>query len=319
MLAPLLFIGLCYSLYNQVVQQRDLSWRWAHIRESWQQPVFWAVVALMFVNYLLEAKKWQILIKPLQSFSLWRAFKSVMAGCSITMLTPNRIGEYGGRILFVQEDKRLRAISLNILGSISQLVITVVMGTMGLLLLKFSAVTGAQPFLFLPAAFYNSLIWAAIASSIFLLIFYFRVGWLVKLMERVPYLNKPLRYVRLLEDFKGKQLLRILFLSLIRYMAFILQYMLLLQVMEVEVQAALSFWLLSCFYLVMALAPTIGFTELPLRATATVEIFKLYSPNLVGIQAAALGIWIINLVLPAIIGSVLIFGIKIAKEDEESP
>ena len=102
-------------------------------------------------------------------------------------------------------------------------------------------------------------------------------------------------------------------------MAFILQYMLLLSVMEVEISYLLSFWLLTIFYLIMVMAPTIGFTELPLRATASVEIFKLYSPNILGIQAAALGIWLINLVLPAIIGSILILGIKITKENEANP
>lgn len=240
----------------------------------------------------------------------------MMAGCSITMLTPNRIGEYGGRILFVDEDKRLRAISLNVLGSISQLVVTIVMGTIGLILLRFTKITGGDISHFLPGILYNTLMWSAVCISVFLIVFYFRIGWLIHLMEQVPYLNKPLKYVRLLDAFGGKLLLRILSLSLIRYLSFILQYMLLLHLLDVQVGAALSFWLLSCFYLVMALAPTIGFTELPLRATATVEIFKLFSPNIVGVQAAAFGIWMINLVLPAIIGSILILGIKIAKEDE---
>jgi len=99
-------------------------------------------------------------------------------------------------------------------------------------------------------------------------------------------------------------------------MVFILQYVLLTRVMGVALDFELSFWLLTIFYLVMAIAPTIGFAELPVRATASVELFKLFSPNIVGIQAAALGIWLINLVLPAIIGSVLILGVKIAKEDE---
>jgi hypothetical protein len=137
-------------------------------------------------------------------------------------------------------------------------------------------------------------------------------------MGKARILEKPLKYVKLLDQFSGKQLLRILFLSLVRYMAFILQYMLLLSVMEVGIGFMLCFWLLTIFYLVMAVAPTIGFTELPLRATATVEIFKLYSGNILGIQAAALGIWLINLVLPAIIGSILILGIKITKENEEN-
>ncbi len=273
----------------------------------------------MFVNYGLEARKWQLLIKPLEKFSLLKAFKSVMAGCSITMLTPNRIGEYGGRILFVQEHNRLRAISLTILGSISQLLITIVMGTIGLIVLTFFSDKETQAFTFIPKVISNTLLFTCIFLSIFLLLFYLRIGWLIHLMEKVKFLAKPLKYVRLLDQFSGKQLLRIVFLSFLRYMAFILQYMLLLNMMEVNITYLLSFWLLTIFYLVMVLAPTIGFTELPLRATATVEIFKLYSSNILGIQAAALGIWLINLVLPAIIGSILILGIKITKENEENP
>jgi hypothetical protein len=273
----------------------------------------------MFLNYGLEARKWQYLLRPLEKFSLLKAFKSVMAGCSITMLTPNRVGEYGGRILFVQEQNRLRAISLNILGSISQLVVTIVMGTMGLAVLLIFSDANKMQLSFLSQTFGNSLLAGCVLLSVFMLLFFLRIGWLIHLMEKIRFLAKPLKYVRLLDQFSGKQLLTILFLSLLRYMAFILQYMLLLYLMDVGIAYSLCFWLLTLFYLVMAVAPTIGFTELPLRVTATVEILKFYSGNVLGIQAAALGIWLVNLVLPAIIGSILILGIKITKENEENP
>jgi hypothetical protein len=97
-------------------------------------------------------------------------------------------------------------------------------------------------------------------------------------------------------------------------MVFILQYLLMLRVMNVDVSMGMGFWLLTIFYLVMTVAPTIGFIELPVRALASVELFRIYSNNILGIQAAALSIWMINLVLPAIIGSLLILGIKIMKE-----
>ncbi|RZK68519.1 MAG: hypothetical protein EOO92_23145 [Pedobacter sp.] len=167
-----------------------------------------------------------------------------------------------------------------------------------------------------PAFVSNTVLATAIALSIFTLLFYFRIGWLIHLMERIKFLSKPLKYVRLLEQFSGNQLLRILLLSLLRYGVFILQYLLLLKVMGIDINLQVSFWLLTVFYLIMAMAPTIGFTELPVRATASVELFKLFSPNIVGIQAATLGIWLINLVLPAVIGSILILGVKISKDDE---
>lgn len=64
----------------------------------------------------------------------------------------------------------------------------------------------------------------------------------------------------------------------------------------------------------MAVAPTIGITELPTRAIIGVEILQLYSSNIIGIQVAFFAIFIINLVIPAIAGSLLIIGVKILKE-----
>ena len=84
--------------------------------------------------------------------------------------------------------------------------------------------------------------------------------------------------------------------------------------MQVQIDFVTTFKLLAIFYLIMAMAPTFGFLELPIRAAASVEVLQLYSSNVVGIQGAAFAIFFINLVLPAIIGSVLIFGIKILKE-----
>ena len=167
----------------------------------------------------------------------------------------------------------------------------------------------------MPQYISNGLLIIAVMATVATLMFYLRIGWLIHLLERVKLFNKAIKYVQLLESFSIKQLLTILALSFLRYGVFILQYMLLLKVMGVEVGYGISFLLLSVFYLVMAIAPTVGLAELPVRASASVELFKLFSDNIVGVQAAALGIWIINLVLPAVIGSILIFGIKITKDD----
>ena len=315
-MAPILFVVLCWSLYKQIIHQPDLPQRWLQIKNSWQNPLFWLVLLLMLVNWGLEARKWQLLIAPLEKFSFIKSFKSVLAGCSITMLTPNRVGEYGGRIVYVQEQNRLRAITLTILGSISQFLVTILMGTIGLIVLKDFSGKDAEAFKDVPAFLSNTLLYVSLLTSIFTGLFYLRIGWLIHAMEKIKFLSKPLKYVRLLQQFSGKQLLRILFLSILRYGVFILQYILLLSVMNIGINFILCFWLLTIFYLLMAIAPTIGFTELPVRATASVALFSLYSSNVLGIQAAALSIWLINLVLPAIMGSLLILGVKITIDNE---
>ena len=267
----------------------------------------------MFLNWGLEARKWQFLLQPLQKLSFTNAFKSVLAGCSITMLTPNRVGEYGGRILYVSEERRLDAIPLTILGSVSQLFITVLMGTGGLIYLKYFN-GNTHLFKSLPAYTADILLYISGSAAVFLILIYFRVSLIVKILDNVKFLKKITAHIILLNTFSRKQLLRILFLSFLRYMVFILQFILLLQIMQVQISFFTCFRLLTVFYLIMAIAPTIGFTELPIRAAASLEILQLYSSNLLGIQAAALSIWIINLVIPAVIGSFLILGIKILKD-----
>lgn len=316
-LGPLIFIVLSWSLVIQIKNQPDLEMRWQQIRQSWQHPLLWIVLILMLVNWGVEARKWQVLVQHVQHFSFFKAFKSVLSGCSITMLTPNRIGEYGGRILYVEEGNRIKAISLTIVGSISQLLVTLLMGCAGLVFLRFFSHSSAGGIAVLPELWGNVLIWLSVTITVVLTLFYLRIGWLVRMMEKVPALQKVVTHIRVLDEFDNIQLIRILSLSFGRYMVFVLQYILLLQVMDVHLGYVLSFWLIAVFYLVLAVAPTIGFIELPIRVSACWALMKFYTPNELGVGTAALGIWLINLVIPAIIGSLLILSIKIVKDKNE--
>jgi hypothetical protein len=64
----------------------------------------------------------------------------------------------------------------------------------------------------------------------------------------------------------------------------------------------------------MAIIPSLGIVELPIRLTAAWVIFKIYTTNELGIGAASLCIWLINVVVPAVIGGLLMINIKIVKE-----
>jgi Lysylphosphatidylglycerol synthase TM region len=313
-LGPVLLVILCFSLYSQLIRQPDLQLRWQQLKYSWQGWKFFCVTGLMLLNWGIEARKWQLLVLHVQQFSFVQAFKSVLAGCSITMLTPNRVGEFGGRVLFLKEENRIKAISLTIAGSISQLLVTMIMGCAGLIFLRFFSHNTGNALNVLPDFWGNVLIYFSIAVTVLLFLFYIRLAWLVRMMEKVPALSKAVKHITVLDEFEVNQLLKILLLSLLRYLVFVVQYVLLMQVMQVGIAGWLSFWLISVFYLVLAVVPTIGFLELPVRAKTSLELMKLYSGNTLGIETAALAIWVINLVIPALMGSLLILGIKIVKE-----
>ena len=308
----MLFVVLGYLLYKQIIQQPDLEVRWLQIKNSWKQPLFWVVVIMLLLNWGIEALKWQLLLSPLEKINFSNSLKSVFAGCSITMLTPNRTGEFGGRILFVSPENRIKAISATIVGSISQLTITIIIGVIAIL--NFTNATASYKLIKeLPWIFNQYVLVISILTGFILLMIFFRLNFLVNYLVHIPGLKKISQHILFLNFFNRKILLRILFYSLLRYLVFILQYIFLLQVLHVEIDGLLCFGLLSIFYLAMAILPTIGFTELPVRATTSVLILGLFSENVLGIQAAAFGIWIINLIIPSIIGSLNILVTKIYK------
>ena len=203
------------------------------------------------------------------------------------------------------------------LGGISQLFVTIILGTVGLVIVKYFFEEKDTLAAAIPNAAYLSLLIFGIVLSIALLLFYLRIAWLTRWLIKIAKLKKIVKYLHFLAEYSRKELLRILLISSLRYFVFILQYMLLLSAMQVIIAPSLCFWLLTIFYLTITLAPTIGFTELPVRAAASTLLLQLYSSNVLGIQAASLSIWCLNVILPALVGSLLIFGLKIIREKDE--
>ena len=61
----------------------------------------------------------------------------------------------------------------------------------------------------------------------------------------------------------------------------------------------------------LAIIPTTALAELGIRGKMSLLLLGLISTNSVGIIATAAGIWLINLILPAIAGTLFILGIRI--------
>ena len=308
----MLFCWLSWSVYRQVAHQPNLEQHLTKISQSIRGPEAWkllVVILLMFVNWGLESRKWQLLLFHLHRISFWGAFKAILSGLAFALNTPNRMGEYGGRVLFLPDGKRIRAVSLTLAGSFSQLLVTFSLGAIGLFFLSGRITASAE--------FSSLRIWITVLQvlvffiSFIGFIIYFRLSWIVRLIEKIPASQKFIRHIAVLEELNVRILLRILLLSLLRFFVFIIQYNLMLQMMQVEIDWWSGFWTVCVLFLLLASLPTIALLELGLRWEYSIMLFGLFSNNVLGIYAAATGIWLINLVFPAMAGSLLILGIRI--------
>lgn len=316
-LGPVLFVWLSFSIYTQIRNQPNLERSWIEIRETMNQHggiELLFVGLLMILNWGIEARKWMIAVKKIQPVSFFVAFKAVLSGVSFSVSTPNRVGEYLGRVLYIKEGNRLRTISITIVSSMSQLIITLFMGCIGLL------------FLMQPMADHNlsSIFWMRIVLTVVIVILliltliYFRLPWLTKWIEQLPGIRRYTYLINALEEFHATLLLRLLSLSAVRFVVFTVQYFLLFRLFGVGASWFEVFWSMSVVFLIMVIIPTIALLELVPKGKVILNIMTLFSSNELGIGLTVASIWFINLIIPAIVGSLLILSIKIFKRQNGS-
>jgi len=312
-LGPLLFGWLAFSIYKQIIKQPQLEASWQQIRESFQSyRILYLISAFLLipVNWGLEAWKWKISVKGIYPITMRQAFKAVLSGVSFSVTMPNRIGEYLGRIMYLPEGNRLKTISVTLVGSFAQLLVTIFFGFLGLLFLKQQLLSAFEGF----RIWYQLIFYGSMIGGFILILVYFNVSGIVFLFKRwirahrYDYLVEALRY------FDRKMLTKILIISLVRYLVFIVQYVLIYYLFNVNVPIQSILLVMGLVFLAMAVIPTVALIEIGLRGEISIMLMGLFSANTLGIGFSSITVWFMNLILPAIIGSLLILNLRIFKK-----
>lgn len=291
---------LIWGLYVQV-RSHVAHLDWGTLSQTGQQYLLWLCIALMPVNLVLEAWKWKLLAGSAQPLSFGEAFSSLLGGIAFSMITPNRIGEYPGRILYLKRKNTFRLISVSILGAVAQMLTLFIYGLAGIIYYNMTF-PGLLPLIILILA---------IVVTVGIGVLYWSFERWAPLFEKIKWLRKFHVYGQLLKRFTNKEQWIILLISMLRYSIYTAQYLILLKWMNVNLPVFQGFLMCALFFWVIAVMPSIALAELGQRGQVSLFLFRNFSDNLVGILGATAGIWCINLVLPALVGSVLLFRMRL--------
>lgn len=316
-LGPLLFVGLALSIFQQIRHQPHLAQSWAQIKTSFvSTKVLYlvAAVVLIFVNWGLESRKWQLLCRSIKPLPFFTAYKAVLSGVSFSVALPNRVGEYIGRMMYQPEGSRLKTISLALVGSLAQLLSTIVWGTVGLIVLKRELLI-AYPGL---TIWFQFLLYGLLFLLAGLALFYFNVSVVVRFFN--PWLSSHhwLYLVEALKNFNAFFLFRLAILSSVRYGVFLLQYIILFHFFNVDVSALTIVPVMSVVFLALAIVPSIALLEVGLRGEISLKLMGLFSANSLGIGLTSATVWAINLVLPAVAGTLFLLNLKAFSKNGEN-
>lgn len=297
-------IFLLWNIYGQVTKQLATL-----DKNTWTQTghigILIAAIVLMFANTSLEAYRWYVLTRSVEPITYRKAFASYLAGLALSIITPNRVGEYPARILYLGQRHTFRFINVSLMAILAQLSAVYFFGFLGLV------------FYCLAFGGLNEWIGLGIGAILALLIAiaYWRFDRWLPWFARFSWLRRFVIYGRLINRFTPHGQVLILGLSYLRFIVYSIQFILLLAWLQVDIAPADAFFMISLFFWVMAVIPSIALTEIGIRGTVSIYLFSHYSNNTLGIVAASTGIWMLNLIIPSIIGSILILRMRLLRQD----
>ncbi len=294
-------------LYHQVFGREDFPKLWIEFRSRllWEHAP-WLILALFLVpvNWSLETQKWRELMHRLEPIPFWRAFQAVLAGTAFSIITPNRIGEYGGRVLMVRIADKWQTVVATLVGSFSQIVVLLSAGFGGMAFFL-------SEYFHLKQSYSIGLAFLAVLGSVLLLFFYYNIDLAIPIVRRIPYLKRGIRHLEVLREYTPRQLNNVLFYSALRYIVYSLQYYLLLLFFGIKINILNAFITIAFIFFVQTALPALPGASLPLRAKVALFVWSGYAQNPLTIFAVSFGLWGMNVAVPALVGMIFILTVNV--------
>lgn len=294
----IILVAMGFFLYQKVFEDNSgqLEQLWAKL--SGDLPLWtvgiWFLLSLL--NWGLEARKWQLLTFTTQPISYSLAWKQTYASLAASLLTPQRVGEYGAKALFFETGKRKRILWLTFLGNMQQMAVTLLLGIPALLWVSFSFE--------LPISKLNVVL--ILIVLVMLMVF----GYLIRKRQL---LFQGLSLSALWK--KTTELPRVILNwtvihSLLRYLCFGSLTLWMLIGFGAPPNLSVLIPLLFAYYLLSSITPMLLVLDIVVKSGIAVALFGLVGVDEISVVMAVLLGWILNFGIPALIGSGVIAAYK---------
>lgn len=261
---------------------------------------------LMGINWGIESLKWKFLMKKIEQISFIQSLKGILAGITVSIFMINRIGEFSGRVFVLKKENRVAAVSSTFLGNISQFLVTIIAGGVAVSIwLKHQGAQSQDMVIKQYASFFIFMVSAAILWVIF------DLQRIKRYLMQLKFFKKYENLLKTIDSYNTGELFILLGASAARYLVFSIQFWISLKFFEVNINLFNAQVAIALTFLVMSAIPTAGAAEIGVRGSVALFFVGMFSTQTAGIVSASVFLWIINLAIPALIGSYYVMKLKV--------
>lgn len=300
-------VGAFYFIYSKLIEneQLQLSDFLAFLKEnntfSTKNIVF--LIILSVFNWFFEILKWKTLVKTIKGISFRDALEQSLGGLTASLITPNRIGDYGAKAIYYNTSHRKRIVLLNLLGNMSQMTITTIFGVIGLVIF----INRYQ----IEVDYYKLARFGTIIILIGIFAFFgakqnkfnikgYSIGKVLDFIKKIPF---KIHFLNLSY-------------SLVRYLIFSFQFYYLLTIFGVEVDYFKAMVVITSMYLLASIIPSIAIFDVVIKGSVAVFLFGYVQVNELTVLSIITLMWLLNFAIPSVFGSYFVLNFKLPNTRE---
>jgi len=310
----LLAVFAFWFVYDKISEQKDAEGYLMQLKEAFQRPETMysliVVLILMFFNWLAEAMKWKLMIDRIEKISLFRSLEAVCSGLTISIFTPNRVGEFAGRVFHLEKANKIQATIITIIENVSQLLVTLLIGSIAAV--YYFSVYAELSFVVSFSVCITLLVVAFISVLLF-----FNIRFLENVFKKLKFPQKWYVMFHVLSEYSSTELFRVFILAIIRYFIFVVQFYILIRMYGGDSTFLPSLVMIAMTYLVITIVPSFTLIELGIRGAAATYFFSKITLDILPVLNAVFSLWIINLAIPALAGAIFMLNFRLGKTKTE--
>lgn len=277
-------ILFCFFIYLLIVRSDSIDFARFQIVNYSSLIICFLLTPL---NWFLEWMKWKEILIAIDEKENSNNFTAFSSGIVSSFLTPSLSGNFLGRMYYFEKNKRWKITVYSLVANFSQFLVSILFGIVALKLVP----------VFLDVN-YGILFFLWIISLLLLGFFFFGE----KVLKNVSITRLQSLFIQI-EN--GPSRLKLLFLSFLRYLVFVAQYVLALNAFGEKINSTL-FGLIAIVFLLITLTPSLFFGKVVVRESISISVFSFAGMDPLTAAFASFSTWIFNLLIPAMIALIFV-------------
>lgn len=293
-----------YYIYWHFQEKKSINWSVIHHYLDWKTLLILLLLSLS--NWLLEILKWQNLVDSFKKISFLEATRQSLGSLTASIFTPNRIGEYGAKMLYFPKDEAKKVLFLNFINNCSQMLVTCFFGLLGFVISTLTIKSN------------NASSWFSFklkTSHFFIFTLLIILSFLVIKYRKIELygfsLQKLIKKIRKMPSHLWKTNFQ---LAIMRYLLFSHQFYFLLVTFNCEIDYSNALATIFIMYFLASIIPSIQFIDVAIKGSVALYLFSYLGIENTKIITTTSLMWLFNLVIPVLIGSYFVLRFKPQKE-----